>query len=160
VAETGADIPDRAFFKASEVCEIARVQSYVLRSWEQEFRDLGVERTSGGSRVYRRADVERVLRIKHLLFVEGLTLAGAKRRLSEERGAASEADEPLPVEGLNAAAQQRLEGIKQGLRSLLDMLDQAPPGTVPCAAPPWGPRPAPEPPAGGTVKSTGRRRRG
>ena len=77
-------IPNRPLFRAQEVCELADVQAYVLRSWEAEFPDLGVAKTAAGPRVYRRADVERVLRIKQLVFVDGLTLAGARRRLSEE----------------------------------------------------------------------------
>src|SRR6266481_9186688 len=78
------EIPKRALFKAAEVCELAKVQPYVLRSWEAEFPDLGVAKSAGSPRIYRRADVEQVLRIKHLLLVEGLTLAGARRRLEEE----------------------------------------------------------------------------
>src|SRR6188472_3753762 len=87
------EIPNRALFRSPEVCEIARIQAYVLRSWEAEFPDLGVAKTAGGPRVYRRADVERVLRLKHLLFVEGLTLAGARRKIAEEQSPAEgEAD--------------------------------------------------------------------
>jgi DNA-binding transcriptional MerR regulator len=78
------EIPNRALFKAAEVCDLAKVQPYVLRSWEAEFPDLGVAKNAGTPRVYRRADVEQVFRIKHLLLVEGLTLAGARRRLDEE----------------------------------------------------------------------------
>src|SRR2546425_608454 len=51
------DIPNRALFKAAEVCDLAKVQPYVLRSWEAEFPDLGVARSAGSPRVYRRADV-------------------------------------------------------------------------------------------------------
>src|ERR687895_764899 len=86
---TPREIPNRSLFRQPEVCELAQVQPYVLRSWEAEFPDLGVTKTEGGPRIYRRADVERVLRIKHLLFVEGLTLAGARRKLTEERPAAT-----------------------------------------------------------------------
>src|SRR3989442_1843172 len=78
------DIPKRALFKATEVCELVKVQPYVLRSWEAEFPDLGVVTTAGGPRVYRRRDVEQAIRIRHLLLVDGLTLAGARRRLEEE----------------------------------------------------------------------------
>ena len=73
-------IPDKPAFKAGEVCEIAQIQPYVLRSWESEFPDLGLSKTPGGPRVYRRVDVERVLRIRELVFTEGLTLAGVRRR--------------------------------------------------------------------------------
>src|SRR5215213_11892104 len=79
------EIPNRSLFRHPEVCEIAKVQPYVLRTWEAEFPDLGVAKTAGGPRIYRRADLEFVLRIKHLLFVEGLTLAGARRKLLEDQ---------------------------------------------------------------------------
>src|SRR5579871_3541127 len=78
------DIPNRALFKASEVCDIVKVQPYVLRSWEAEFPELGVAKAAGSPRIYRREDVEQVVRIKHLLLVEGLTLAGARRKLEED----------------------------------------------------------------------------
>src|SRR6184192_1515967 len=83
-AAVQVDIPKRALFKAAEVCDLAKVQPYVLRSWEAEFPELGVAKSAGAPRVYRRTDVEQVLRIKHLLLVEGLTLAGVRRKLEEE----------------------------------------------------------------------------
>src|SRR4029079_2846306 len=86
IAQVG--IPKRALSKAAEVCEVAQVQTHVLRSWESEFPDLGVTKAEGAPRTYRREDVEQVLRIKHLLLVEGLTLAGARRRLMEENAPA------------------------------------------------------------------------
>lgn len=85
-------IPDRPAFKASEVCEIAQIKPYVLRSWESEFPDLGLSKTPGGPRVYRRSDVERVLRIRELVFTEGLTLSGVRRRF--------ESEQPQPQEDL------------------------------------------------------------
>ena len=78
------EIPKRALFKAAEVCDLIKLQPYVLRSWEAEFPELGIAKGAGAPRVYRREDVEQVARIKHLLLVEGLTLAGARRRLDEE----------------------------------------------------------------------------
>ena len=89
------EIPKRALFKPAEVCEIASVQPYVLRSWESEFPDLGVAKSPGGPRIYRRADVERVLRIKQLLYGEGLTLAGVRRKLTEEQPATAGPDPAL-----------------------------------------------------------------
>lgn len=115
-----AEIPNRSLFKAPEVCEIAQVQPYVLRSWEAEFADLGVARGSG-QRLYRRADVERVLRIKQLVFVEGLTLAGARRRLEEEHGA-PDTDLPPLDELLGADARERIAEVRQGLRWILELL--------------------------------------
>ncbi len=88
------EIPKRALFKAAEVCDLVKVQPYVLRSWEAEFPALGVSKAAGAPRTYRRQDVEQVVRIKHLLLVEGLTLAGARKRLEEEAAPVA-ADEPV-----------------------------------------------------------------
>jgi len=123
VAETRATVPDREQFKAAEVCEIAGVQPYVLRSWEIEFPSIGTARSPGGPRIYRRADVERILRIRELVFSEGLTLAGARRRLEEEESPVEE-QPAAPV--LDAAARARLGQIKDGLRALLNMLEGVP----------------------------------
>ena len=120
------EIPKRALFKASEVCEIAGVQPYVLRSWETEFPDLGVSKSAGSSRVYRRADVERVLRIKQLVFSDGLTLAGVRRRIDEEAPPVLEADSAPIKELLGRNAQERLAEVKRGLMSILEMLNARP----------------------------------
>ena len=116
------EIPNRALFKAAEVCDILKVQSYVLRSWEAEFPDLGVAKSAGAPRVYRRKDVEQVARIKHLLLVEGLTLAGARRKLEEETAPVG-ADEPAIDELIGQNARERLTTVKRGLRSILDLLE-------------------------------------
>src|SRR5918912_3196477 len=120
-SSTPVDIPKRALFKAAEVCDLAKLQPYVLRSWEAEFPDLGVAKSAGGARVYRREDVEQVLRIKHLLLVEGLTLAGARRRLEEESAPVA-ADAPVIDELIGRNARERLTAIKRGLQSILDLL--------------------------------------
>src|SRR5258706_9986424 len=118
------EIPKRALFKAAEVCDLAKVQLYVLRSWEAEFPELGVAKSAGSPRVYRRADVEQVARIKHLLLVEGLTLAGARRKLEEELPLA--ASEPQIDESLGRNARERVKAVRQGLRSILDLLGSPP----------------------------------
>jgi DNA-binding transcriptional MerR regulator len=121
-------IPDKPAFKAAEVCEIAGIQPYVLRSWESEFPDLGVSRTPGGARIYRRADVERVLHIRDLVFSEGLTLAGVRKRFDADQPSA-EPDDLLPFhESVSAPAfndetRAQILKIKQELRALLDLLD-------------------------------------
>ena len=115
------DIPKRALFKAAEVCDLVKVQPYVLRSWEAEFPDLGVSKAAGSARVYRRVDVEQVARIKHLLLVEGLTLAGARRRLEEESVPVG-ADAAAIDELIGQNVRERLTDVKRGLRSILDLL--------------------------------------
>ncbi len=120
------EIPNRSLFRQPEVCDIAQVQPYVLRTWESEFPDLGVAKTAGGPRVYRRSDVERVLRLKHLLFVEGLTLAGARKKLATESGGpAPEAPNELD-DLLGTDVRQRLASVKKGLKDLHVMLARQP----------------------------------
>ncbi len=119
-----AESPRRTWLKASDVCDRAQVQPYVLRTWEMEFPDLGVARTPGGPRLYRQTDLDRVLRIKQLVFGEGLTLAGARRKLEEERQPSDELpfdDGPAPA-GIAPEARERLEAVRSGLRELLGLL--------------------------------------
>jgi DNA-binding transcriptional MerR regulator len=120
-APAAVEIPNRALFKAAEVCDLLKVQPYVLRSWEAEFPNVGFTKAAGSARVYRREDVEQVLRIKQLLLVEGLTLAGVRRKLEEESGPIA-ADAPVIDELIGRNARERLTEVKRGLRSILDLL--------------------------------------
>ena len=78
-------IPDRDDLKISEVCDLTGVKPFVLRYWETEFPELAPAKGAGGQRSYTRRDVELIVRIKHLLYEERFTVAGAKKRLAEER---------------------------------------------------------------------------
>jgi len=128
------EIPNRALFRQPEVCEIARIQAYVLRSWEAEFPDLGLAKTEGGPRVYRKADVERVLRLKHLLFVEGLTLAGARRKIAEEQPQPTDNGETIG-ELFGDDARQRILQVGRTLRELAAMLARRPGDPAPAGEP-------------------------
>src|ERR1700704_7104141 len=88
-------IPNKLFFKIGEVCEITDTQPYVLRYWESEFPALAPAKNSSGQRIYRRRDIETVLRIKQLLYEEGFTIAGAKKRLEAEM--AGRVETPMPA---------------------------------------------------------------
>jgi DNA-binding transcriptional MerR regulator len=150
------EIPKRALFKPAEVCDLAKVQPYVLRSWEAEFPRLGVSKTAGAARVYRRSDVEQVLRIKHLLLVEGLTLAGARRKLDEE-AAPVEAGTPEIEALIGENARERLTAVKRGLQSILELLTTTTGGDEFRLAPPssalGAARVRPMPPARGKASS-------
>jgi DNA-binding transcriptional MerR regulator len=116
-------VAKRELFKSADVCELTQLQPYVLRSWEAEFPGLGKPAASGGGRMYRRADVELVLRIKDLVFVEGLTLAGARRRLEEEQ---QEPGPSLVAEAmddvLSEMARSKLREVRTGLEAILQLL--------------------------------------
>ncbi len=117
--------PKRELFKAADVCEVVQVQPYVLRSWEAEFPQIGEAPAGGGPRLYRRSDVELVLRIKQLVFDEGLTLSGARKRLSEdgEGHATDNGAAILAQEVLGDPMRVRLAQVKSGLQAILQILD-------------------------------------
>ncbi len=84
MSRPGVAIPEKLFFKIGEVCELAGVQAHVLRYWESEFPMLAPQKNRAGQRVYRKRDVEMALRIKELLYEDQYTIAGAKKRLTNE----------------------------------------------------------------------------
>jgi len=119
-------------YRASEVCDLAQVQPYVLRSWEKEFPGIGVQKSPDSHKLYRQSDLDQVLRIKQLVFGDGLTLAGARRRL-EEMQPVSEAevdgDVAEVLDALASDARTRIAHVRDGLRAILKVLESAP-GTV------------------------------
>lgn len=139
--------PKREVFKAADVCQVAGLQPYVLRSWEAEFPGLGTG-TRGGSRLYGPSDLDLVLRIKALVYEEGLTLAGARRRLEDPPGAGEPASDRLVV--LDETARATIAQVRAGLSDLLAMLnapaagqDAAPADEMSGDAAPAGTRGAP-----------------
>jgi DNA-binding transcriptional MerR regulator len=80
---THTPLPDKLFFKIGEVAQIVGVRPHVLRYWEAELAAFRPMKTRGAHRVYRRRDVELAMLVKGMLKDEGLTIAGAKRRLRE-----------------------------------------------------------------------------
>ena len=124
-------VAKRELFKSADVCELTQLQPYVLRSWEAEFPGLGKPAASGGGRVYRRSDVELVLRIKALVFDEGLTLAGARRRLEEEQEGGTSVAAVAVDDVLTDLARTKLRDVRMGLEAILQMLSRGGPDGVP-----------------------------
>jgi DNA-binding transcriptional MerR regulator len=111
-------------YKAADVCRMAELPQYVLQSWEREFPGIGIQKSMDSPRLYRQSDVDQVLRIKQLVVVEGLTLSGARRRLEDLAPPRVNADDVSEViEVIGADAQQRLAHVRDGLRSILHLLD-------------------------------------
>ena len=79
------DIPDKLFFRIGEVSQLVGVEAYVLRYWESEFPGLSPRKSSSGQRMFRRKDVELLLRIKHLLYGQKFTIEGARKALQEKK---------------------------------------------------------------------------
>jgi DNA-binding transcriptional MerR regulator len=82
--QPGPEIPDKLYFKIGEVSELLGVEPYVLRYWETEFPVLQPKKSGTGHRLYRRKDVELLLRIKHLLKEKRYTIEGARQTLQSE----------------------------------------------------------------------------
>ena len=111
-------VPDKLFFRIGEVSRLCRLPAYVLRFWETEFSQLKPVKSGAGQRMYRRNDVESVLRIKHLLYEEGFTIPGARQQLAVDRKKHAQA-------GLPFAKQLSDEGLKRlrhGLKEILSIL--------------------------------------
>ena len=111
-------VPDKLYFRIGEVSELCRLPAYVLRFWETEFPQLKPIKSSTGQRMYRRKDVEAVLRIKKLLYEEGFTIAGARQQLrAESKTEKNQAPLPFPVQ-----SSADLKRIRHGLQEILGML--------------------------------------
>src|ERR1700734_1568206 len=87
LAEAGASgvapsaLPAKLYFRIGEVAELVGVEPHVLRYWEREFRSIRPTKSAKGQRVYSRRDVENLMRVRELLYREGFTIAGAKKKL-------------------------------------------------------------------------------
>ena len=75
---------EKRLYKIGEVCKMADVQPYVLRYWETEFAALAPNKSGGGQRMYTQHEIDTILRIKQLLYTEGFTIAGAKKKLDSD----------------------------------------------------------------------------
>ncbi|HKD02307.1 MAG TPA: MerR family transcriptional regulator [Terriglobales bacterium] len=111
-------IPEKLYFRIGEVAELCSLPAYVLRFWETEFPLLKPVKSNTGQRMYRRKDVENVLRIKKLLYEEGFTIAGARQHLRSD-GKSDKKQVPLPFPARSA---NDLRYIRQSLSEILTML--------------------------------------
>lgn len=118
-AGAGVPIPDKLFFRIGEVAELTGVPPYVLRYWESEFKLLRPRKNHAGQRVYRRPDIELVLRIKRLLYDDRLTLEGAKKRLLQESRTRVQ---QLELPGPDAQTREVLRGIRVHLERMRKIL--------------------------------------
>ena len=105
-------------YKIGEVCKMAEVQPYVLRYWETEFPPLAPNKSGGGQRLYTRHEIDIILRIKQLLYSEGFTIAGAKKKLDVEMSAPA-AEVAAPSKDVSKA----LGDVKRELTAILELLD-------------------------------------
>ena len=113
-------VPDKLFFRIGEVSKLCSLPAYVLRFWETEFSQLKPSKSNTGQRLYRRKDVENVLRVKNLLYEEGYTIQGARQFLKTE-SKRDRTQTALPFAGAPMRGQD-LGELKQGLREVIGIL--------------------------------------
>jgi len=111
-------IPDKLYYRIGEVEAVTGIPAYVLRYWESEFKLLRPKKNPAGQRLYRKKDLELVLRIKTLLYEERLTLEGAKKRLRGEARGTTQMDLGLK----SMALEETLRGLRDRLRALRERL--------------------------------------
>ena len=122
MGKQGADeilIPDKLYFRIGEVATLCHLPAYVLRFWESEFPQLRPVKSSTGQRMYRKRDVESVMRIKQLLYEQGFTISGARQQLRAEvkSDKSQSAAIPFPTQAV-----PEIQHIRQGLREILELL--------------------------------------
>ena len=105
------ELPDKLYFKVGEVSALIGVPAYVLRFWESEFKKIKPKRTPSGQRLYRKKDVELILKIKHLLYEKKFTIQGAKQHLKTK-----------PAEKKVKPSAKALKEIRRELKKIRDLL--------------------------------------
>ena len=111
-------IPDKLYFRIGEVATLCHLPAYVLRFWESEFPQLRPVKSSTGQRMYRKRDVESVMRIKQLLYEQGFTISGARQQMrAEVKSDKSQSAIPFPTQAV-----PEIQHIRQGLREILELL--------------------------------------
>jgi len=124
--------PKKLYYKSGEVCKIVGVEAHVLRYWETEFPSVAPPKNRGGQRTYRPRDIELLLRIRQLLYEEGFTIAGARKRLSQpEPGgepAAAKTLRAIPGSGgrrrKRKVSGERFSKVREELENILTLLDR------------------------------------
>ena len=113
-------IPDKLFFKIGEVAELAGIEQHVLRYWEEEIESLKPRKNKSGQRLYQKKDVELIFEIKQLLYAEKFTVAGARKKLKQNKRKETQLDIAFDRDNFI----ELKEEIKKDLESILTILDK------------------------------------
>jgi DNA-binding transcriptional MerR regulator len=113
-------IPDKPFFKIGDAARLCALKPYVLRYWESEFHSIKPQKTKSGQRLYRRQDVELLLRIRNLLYDQRFTIEGARTRL-RELGHDEAAPPPLPPPEVDVETMRK---IKHAVLELIGLVEE------------------------------------
>jgi DNA-binding transcriptional MerR regulator len=122
-------VPKKLYYRIGEVCRIVGVPAHVLRYWETEFPTLVPPKSRGGQRTYRPVDIELLLRIRKLLYEEGFTIAGARKRLgartpAADRGGTKAGPGSEEPETPQVQTDEHLGKVRKELENILTLLDR------------------------------------
>jgi len=122
------ELPVKLYYRIGEVSDLVGVEPHVLRYWETEFRSIRPQKSRKGQRIYSRRDVEKLLKVKDLLYTHGFTIAGARKRLRES-GIEPQAAEDPAQKNLGEARRVLLD-VRKELVELLSELEHEPLGAL------------------------------
>jgi DNA-binding transcriptional MerR regulator len=111
--------PARLYYSITEVAGMTGVRPHVLRYWETEFKALRPKKNRAGNRIYRSGDIKLILLIKKLLYEDGFTIAGAKRKLPHAKG-----DPDIQKQPRRTKRDDLLEGLRRDLVEIKDLLEK------------------------------------
>jgi DNA-binding transcriptional MerR regulator len=124
--------PVKLYYRIGEVAGIVGVEPHVLRYWETEFRSIRPQKSRKGQRIYSRRDVDRLLKVKDLLYTHGFTIAGARKKLREV-GAEPPTEGETRATGVARAALFELRREIEGMIAEIELI--AAPAGAAAAAP-------------------------
>jgi DNA-binding transcriptional MerR regulator len=111
--------PDKLYYSITEVSELTGVKPHVLRYWETEFKALKPKKNRAGNRTYRSSDIKLIMLIKKLLYDDGFTIAGAKKKLTETKSGADR----MKVPASKSKRARLIQGLRKDLLEMQKILD-------------------------------------
>ncbi len=128
------DLPDKLYYSIREVSTHTNIEPHVLRYWESEFPSLRPKRNRGGTRTYRRKDVDEILAIRQLLHDEGYRIEGARKALRDRQKSGTKpgqaGKQQITMAFADLERPEKVRQIKKGLQEVLQMIqDLKLPGT-------------------------------
>lgn len=119
-------LPNRLFYKIGEVSQLLGVEPYVLRYWETEFK-LKLSKSKNGQRLYQKKDIDQFTRVKDLLYKDGFTISGARKKLKENKSAGRQLTlQTYLTDTASHAFKDSLAQIKKELEDISQWVEKTP----------------------------------
>jgi DNA-binding transcriptional MerR regulator len=119
---------ERLFYRIGEVSRMTGLRPHVLRYWESEFRVIKPHKAGSLQRLYRKKDLNLILKIKKLLYEEGFTIAGAKKRIRDiEREEGRKSRSRVVEKRPEGEERELLFAVREELKGIREMIEKFPP---------------------------------